>query len=43
MASVAAYDRLYRRIIAKVPLKDITASFVMEELKETTELPVDPF
>lgn len=43
VASVAAYDRLYRRIIAKVPLNDITASFVMEELKETTELPVDPF
>ena len=43
VASVAAYDRLYRRIIAKVPLSDITASFVMEELKETTELPVDPF
>ena len=43
VSSVASYDRLYRRLIAKVPLKDITASFVMEELKETTELPVDPF
>jgi Lrp/AsnC family transcriptional regulator len=34
------YDRLYQRLIAKVPLADVSASFVMEEIKETTELPV---
>ena len=37
---MAAYDRLYQRLIRKVELADVTASFVMEELKETTALPV---
>ncbi|MEO1491777.1 MAG: Lrp/AsnC family transcriptional regulator [Pseudomonadota bacterium] len=41
VADVRAYDRLYQSLIRKVAVKDITASFVMEELKETTELPVD--
>ena len=40
VADVKAYDALYQRLIAKVDLKDVSASFVMEELKETTELPV---
>ncbi len=40
VADVQAYDRLYQTLIRKIPLKDISASFVMEELKETTELPV---
>lgn len=40
VADVAAYDRLYQRLIAAVDLKDVSASFVMEELKETFELPV---
>lgn len=38
---VKSYDRLYQRLIAKVPLSDVSASFVMEEIKETTVLPVD--
>ncbi len=37
---MAAYDRLYQRLIREVDLADVTASFVMEELKETTALPV---
>ncbi len=41
VADVRAYDRLYQRLIRKVELADISASFVMEEIKETTELPVD--
>lgn len=40
VADVAAYDRLYQKLIRKVTLKDISASFVMEEIKETTALPV---
>ncbi len=40
VADVAAYDRLYQRLIAAFELKDVSASFVMEELKETSELPV---
>ena len=41
VADVRAYDRLYQRMIRKVALTDISASFVMEEIKETTELPVE--
>lgn len=40
VADMADYDRLYQRLIRKVPLSDVSASFVMEEIKETTELPV---
>ena len=40
VADVAGYDRFYQRLIAKVPIADISASFVMEDLKDTTELPV---
>ncbi|MGB7318918.1 MAG: Lrp/AsnC family transcriptional regulator [Planktotalea sp.] len=34
------YDRLYQKLTASVPLADVSASFVMEEIKETTALPV---
>lgn len=40
VADVRAYDRLYQRLIAAVPLEDVTASFVMEDIKATTELPL---
>jgi Lrp/AsnC family transcriptional regulator len=41
VADVKAYDRLYQRLIAKVALSDVSASFVMEEIKETTVVPVE--
>jgi Lrp/AsnC family transcriptional regulator len=41
VADVKAYDRLYQRLIAKVPLNDVSASFVMEEIRETTIVPVE--
>ncbi|MGL4437895.1 MAG: Lrp/AsnC family transcriptional regulator [Bosea sp. (in: a-proteobacteria)] len=37
---VAAYDRLYQRLISRVDMTDVSASFVMEEMKETHELPL---
>jgi len=40
VADMAAYDRLYQRLIRKVEMSDVAASFVMEELKETTALPL---
>ena len=40
VADMAGYDRLYQRLIRKVPLSDVSASFVMEEIKETTALPL---
>lgn len=41
LADMKAHDALYKRLIAKVELADISASFVMEKIKETTALPVD--
>ncbi len=38
--NMKAYDALYQRIIDKVELSDVSASFVMEEIKQTTELPL---
>jgi Lrp/AsnC family transcriptional regulator len=38
---VAAYDRLYKKLIAKLDMSDVSASFVMEEIKAVTELPLD--
>lgn len=40
VADVADYDDLYQRLIARVEIDDISASFVMEEIKETTALPL---
>ena len=37
---VRAYDAVYQRLIDLVPISDVSASFVMEEIKETTELPL---
>ena len=38
---IAGYDALYKRLIAKIPLTDVSSSFVMEKIKETTALPLD--
>ena len=40
VADVAAYDGFYKRLTARVSVSDISASFVMEEIKETTALPL---
>ncbi len=40
LADMKAYDALYQRLIAKVDLADVSGSFVMEKIKETTALPV---
>ena len=40
VASVKDYDRFYQRLIARVPISDISASFVMDDIKDTTELPI---
>ena len=38
---VAAYDQLYKRLIGKITLADVSSSFVMEQIKATTVLPLD--
>ena len=40
VCDVQAYDTLYQRLISRIELADVSASFVMEELKDTTELPL---
>lgn len=40
VGSVSDYDRVYQSLIAKISVSDVSASFAMEKLKFTTELPV---
>lgn len=40
VADVADYDRFYQSLIRRVPIDNVSASFVMEEIKETTAIPV---
>ena len=38
---MTAYDTFYKRLIAAVPLKNVTSRFAMERVKTTTALPLD--
>lgn len=40
VADMAGYDRLYQKMISKIAMADVSASFVMEDIKDTTELPL---
>ncbi|WP_299736433.1 Lrp/AsnC family transcriptional regulator [uncultured Roseobacter sp.] len=40
VADMADYDRLYQTLIRRVPLSDVSASFVMEQIKDTHQLPL---
>ncbi|MEM1075949.1 MAG: Lrp/AsnC family transcriptional regulator [Pseudomonadota bacterium] len=40
VADMADYDRLYQSLIRRVALSDVSASFVMEEIKDTHCLPL---
>jgi len=40
VGNVADYDRVYQRLISKIRLSDVSASFAMEKMKFTTELPL---
>ena len=40
VASIAAYDRVYKSLIRAAKLMDVSAAFAMEEMKRTTELPL---
>lgn len=40
VADVAAYDDFYKRLTSRISVSDISASFVMEEMKETTAVPL---
>lgn len=40
VADMAGYDAFYKRLIDRIAVSDISASFVMEEIKHSTALPV---
>ncbi len=37
---IAAYDGVYKRLIEKIDLTDVSSSFAMEEMKYTTAIPL---
>jgi Lrp/AsnC family transcriptional regulator len=40
VADIPGYDAFYKRLIANVPLKNVTSRFAMEKIKATTALPI---
>jgi Lrp/AsnC family transcriptional regulator len=40
VADMQSYDGFYKRLIAAVPLKNVTSRFAMEKIKSTTVLPI---
>src|SRR6188474_3763830 len=40
VTDIAGYDAFYKKLIATVPLKNVTSRFAMERIKSTTALPL---
>ena len=40
VADIAAYDRVYQRLISSVRLSDVSSAFAMERMKSTTAIPL---
>jgi Lrp/AsnC family transcriptional regulator len=40
VADIAAYDGVYKRLIRGIRLSDVSSTFAMEELKNTTAIPL---
>lgn len=38
---ISAYDRFYKDLISKIEIRDVSSAFAMEQIKYTTELPLD--
>ena len=38
---IAAYDAFYKKLIAKIDVSKVSSAFAMEQIKYTTELPLD--
>lgn len=38
---IAAYDAFYQRLIERIDIRDVSSAFAMEQIKYTTELPLD--
>jgi Lrp/AsnC family transcriptional regulator len=40
VSDIAAYDALYKKLISRIELSDVTSMFAMEELKSTSAIPL---
>jgi Lrp/AsnC family transcriptional regulator len=40
VTDIGGYDAFYKRLIAAVPLQNVTSRFAMEKIKATTALPI---
>ena len=40
VTDIQGYDTFYKKLIASVPLKNVTSRFAMEKIKATTALPI---
>jgi Lrp/AsnC family transcriptional regulator len=40
VSDIQGYDTFYKKLIASVPLKNVTSRFAMEKIKSTTALPI---
>lgn len=38
---IAAYDAFYQKLIARIEIRDVSSSFAMEQIKYTTQMPLD--
>jgi Lrp/AsnC family transcriptional regulator len=41
VSDIQGYDAFYKKLIAAVPLKNVTSRFAMERIKSTTALPIE--
>ncbi len=39
--NIEAYDLFYQRLISKIDILDVSSTFAMEQIKNTTKLPLD--
>jgi Lrp/AsnC family transcriptional regulator len=40
VADIADYDRVYKKLINRITLSDVSSSFAMERIKYTTRVPI---
>jgi Lrp/AsnC family transcriptional regulator len=38
---IAAYDAFYKRLISKIEIREVSSAFAMEQIKFTTQMPLD--
>jgi len=40
LTEIAAFDAFYKRMIARIEIRDVSSAFAMEQIKYTTEVPL---